>query len=390
MQQLHPQKNHYEVIIVGAGPSGTTLGYELAKNGIETLILEKEYLPRYKTCAGGITLRASNLLDFDLTPVTQHIVYGGRMTSTYGTDVANRYDKPLIYMVMRDEFDDLLVSRAREAGAIVAEGQKVRSIQNTSDRVEVSTTDTALTCEILVGADGANSLVARTLGLAERMHTNIAMEAEVLVPTEILSRWNGLVQINMGTTPGGYEWVFPKRDHLSIGVIGPSDHAKSLKDCCHRMLDSLNLGGYEVVSLKGHPLPVLNKNAAVYQGRCLLVGDAAGFTNPLTGEGIYYAIKSAQLAAPVVTDRLRNGAINLYGYQQAVEREIAPEMRALWRAHRLLRRFPRLCVSAARISARIPRLWHIACRVVRGDESYGSIRRKLGVFGSVLEFLVRR
>jgi geranylgeranyl reductase family protein len=380
-------KNYHSVIIVGAGPAGATLAYELAKRGIDVLILEKEKLPRYKACAGGVTLRAANLLGFDISPVIQHIVYGGRITYKLNKGFIRRYDKPLVYMVMRDEFDHFLTSISQEAGAIVAEGQKVCSMQITDEKVKISTTNDTFIGEILVGADGANSFVAKTLGLVDKIELSMTVEAEVKVSGETLSRWDGLVAANIGCTPGGYEWVFPKQDHLSIGAAASFQEARNLKTCYQRLLESLKLGNYEVMSFKGHPLPVRRKGTAIYQGKCLLIGDAAGLTNPLTGEGIYHAIKSAQLAAPVIAKCLESHVIDLCDYQQAVEDEIAPEMRLSWKERRFFTWFPRLSFISAWAISRNKHLWQVACQGIRGEGMSAHIRKRLRIFRGLLDLL---
>ena len=105
---------------MGAGPAGATLGYELARRGVGVLILDKARLPRYKACAGGITVRTARLLDFDVESVAQRVVYGVRVVYKGKKEFTRWYDKPLIYTVMRDEFDYFLVKRAEEAGAVMA------------------------------------------------------------------------------------------------------------------------------------------------------------------------------------------------------------------------------------------------------------------------------
>jgi len=382
----HAAKRSYDVIIVGAGPAGATLGYELARKGIEALILEKDRLPRYKPCAGGVTVKTAKLLDLDIEPVTRQVVYGVRAVYKGKKEFTRWYDKPLIYMVMRDEFDYLLVRRAQEAGAVVADNQRVCQIEATADGVEVRTTDDTFSGEILAGADGANSVVARSLGLAKGIEFGIGMATEISVPGEGLVKWDSLMGLDLGNIRGGYGWIFPKKDHLSVGVGGPLRQAKKLKRCRQKMLTRLQFESYETTSLRSHFLPVLKKGMPIHQDRGLLVGDAAGLLDPLTGEGIYYAVRSAEIAASTIGECLQSGTIDLRGYQDTVAEEIIPELRASRALARLFTWFPGLYFNAIQGSAR---LWNASCRLLRGEESYISLKKRLGVLQFAFDLLSR-
>lgn len=122
-----------DVIVVGAGPAGATLAYELAKRGIGVLLLEKEKLPRYKCCAGGITRKAVKLLDFDISEVVEDVVYEISTTSDLRSPYLRQHGQPLIYTVMRDVFDHFLVKKAQQRGAVLIDDQKVRRIQVSGD-----------------------------------------------------------------------------------------------------------------------------------------------------------------------------------------------------------------------------------------------------------------
>jgi len=136
-----PLKQIYDVVVVGAGPAGGMLAYELAKKGIGVLLLEKERLPRHKCCAGGITIKTAKLLDFDISEAVEDTVYDISVTHTLGSPYLGRYSKPLIYTVMRDVFDYLLVKKALQFGAVVLDKQEARQVQMDADWVEVSTAD---------------------------------------------------------------------------------------------------------------------------------------------------------------------------------------------------------------------------------------------------------
>ena len=382
----HPSKHLYDVIIVGAGPAGATLGYELTREGLDVLILEKDRLPRYKTCAGGITVKAAELLDLDISPVVQHTVYGFRVKYKNKKEFTRWYDQPLIYMVMRDEFDHFLVQRAQATGAVVADDQRVSRLQVTFEGVEVLTDQDVFTTRILVGADGARSIVAENLGLMTGTRFGVGMEAEIAVSKEKLAEWDSLAGLSIGHIRGGFGWVFPKKDHLSVGIGGSLRQAKRLKSRYREVLASHDLGSHEIIKLRSHYLPVRRNGAAIQCERSLLIGDAAGLVDPFTGEGIYNAVKSACIAAPIIIQSLQTDNVDLTGYQEAVDRELMPELKASRAFSKIYTWFPGLYFDAVKGS---DRLWRAHCRVLRGERSYVSIKKKLGVFQFLVDLFSR-
>jgi len=379
-------KSSYDVIVVGAGPAGATLGYELATKGINVLILEKERLPRYKACAGGVTVKTARLLDFDIGDVAQRVVTGVRVSYKGSKRFARDYGQPLVYMVMRDEFDQCLVQRAREAGAELVDNQEVLSVVPGDADVEVSTAAETFAAQVVAGADGANSIVATSIGLAEDREMGVALQAEVRVPSSTLRRWESLLGLELGHIRGGYGWVFPKRDHLSVGVGGPLCQAKKLKDAYKSVLIAEGLAGFASARPRSHFLPVLKNRGAIQRGRVLLLGDAAGLVDPLTGEGIYYAVKSGQLAASVIGECFASNATDLRPYQDAVARDILPELRA---ARALTRLFTWSTGSYVSAIESYDRLWRASCRLLRGETSYISLKRRLGKLQFVFDLLSR-
>jgi len=246
--------NFYDVIVIGAGPAGATLGYELGCRGLTVLIIEKEKLPRYKPCAGGITRRAASLLNFNISSIIEGTAYGARITYQLSDECTKRQKEPLLYTVMRSKFDHFLVQKAQEAGAIVSDGVRANHIQITDSAVEVMTSVGPFTAKIVAGADGAKGMVAKNVGLTADVEYGLAIEQEVYVAANKLTDWDSLVWLDIGHIPGGYGWVFPKNDHLSVGVGGPIHYSKRLKPYLERLLHTL--GDYQVASSTGHLMPV--------------------------------------------------------------------------------------------------------------------------------------
>jgi len=379
-------KQSHDVIVVGAGPAGATLAYELARRRIGVLVLEKEKLPRYKCCAGGVTSKAAKLLDFDISEVVEDVIYEVSFTFNLGSPYLGQHSQPLIYTVMRDVFDYFLVVRAQQLGAVLMDGQIVTQIQVSADWVEISTADNIFRSRLVVGADGAYSIVARELGMERSMEYIAGIESEIVVPEEELAKWKSRVQIDLGCIPGGYAWVFPKRNHLSIGAGCLASKARHLDRHHQKFLNSLSIGSYTVARSSSHLIPTCTKGRLVWQGKALLLGDAAGLTDPLTGEGIYNAIQSAQLAAPVIENSLLRGKVGLPDYQQIVEKAIMSELRIARKLSKFLVRFPRL---AFEMFNRSDGAWRAVCNLMLGEIDYAAIKGKAGGFKGVFNRLFR-
>jgi len=343
-------------------------------------------LPRYKCCAGGVTSKAAKLLDFDITEVAEDVIYEVIFTFKLGSPYLGQYSQPLIYTVMRDAFDYFLVQRAQQLGAAFMDGQKVTQIQVSADWVEISTADNIFRSRLVVGADGAYSIVARELGMGRNMKYTVGMESEIVVPEEELVKWKSRVQMDLGCIPGGYAWVFPKRNHLSIGVGCLASKARHLNQYHQKFLNSLSIGNYTITKSSSHLIPTCTQGRLVWQDKALLLGDAAGLADPLTGEGIYYAILSAQLAAPVIEGSLVKSKAGLQDYQEIVERKIMSELRMARTLSKFFVRFPHL---AFRMLRRRDGVWRTGCGLMSGELNYTDIKRRVGGFKGIISRLFR-
>ena len=375
---------NYDVIIVGAGPSGAILSYTLAQNGVNVLLLEKEKLPRYKACGGGINLRTARLIPFDISEVVENTIYGALVSHKSRSPVLRTYHKPLTYMVMRDRFDHLLAGQAQAAGTHIIDQCKVINIETKKDRVTVHTTADTYTANIIVGADGANSVVARSSGLARRGRRGMGIDCQLIVDDHSLAKWNATVGIEFGGVYGGYSWIFPKRDCLSVGVGGPDKYAKYMKSYLMHFIEKQRFGSYEIKRLSGHALPHGYDSTHLTASRSLLVGDAAGFVDPLTGDGIYYSIKSALLAAPVIMKSLEGSGTALAEYEKAVNAKLVPELQTGRALARFTGRFPG---TYAKLLTTNDRAWDFFCRTLRGQTSYNSFKQKLGPLKYIFRLL---
>jgi flavin-dependent dehydrogenase len=218
------------------------------------------------------------------------------------------------------------------------------------------------------------------------MEYAVGIESEIVVPEEELVKWKSRVQIDLGCIPGGYAWVFPKRNHLSIGAGCLASKARYLDRHHQKFLSSLSIGSYTIARSSSHLIPTCTKGRLVWQDKALLLGDAAGFADPLTGEGIYNAILSAQLAAPVIENSLLMGKVGLQDYQQIVEKKIMSELRIARMLSKKIFRFPHLAFGMFNQSDEV---WRAVCSLICGDLQYAGIKGRAGGFKGIFNRLFR-
>src|SRR3990170_1815743 len=213
----------YDAIVAGAGPAGSTAARILAREGASVLLLDRARFPRDKPCGGGVTLRAAACQDLDLSPVVERTVMGARFSLRLGQAFDRRYEGPLTYMTQRCRLDAFLAEAAISAGATFQDGEPLRTVEVMSNGragggVTVRTERGSYSARALIGADGANGVVGRDTGTRPETEVAVALEGNVPYPDGVPERWRGVVGLDLGGLAGGYGWVFPKGDHLNVGV----------------------------------------------------------------------------------------------------------------------------------------------------------------------------
>jgi len=359
----------HDVIVVGTGPAGAVLAYLLAKRGLDVLILERATLPRYKTCGGGVTWKAIQNLPFDVSPVLEHKAVGGVVTYAGQQMLKVEVSWPIAWLVMRDRFDHYLVQQAVQAGARLMEGVSVIRVEQRPDRVVVSTTQGELEAQLLAGADGVNSVVARSIGLLPDREVGVAVEAEVAVSPASLEAQGEYATFDFGALPGGYGWIFPKRDHLSVGVFHAiPGKAIGLKKALEKFIASeAVLLDPQILHLQGHQIPLGGRKQTLHQGRVLLVGDAANLADPWMGEGISYAVVSARLAAEQMYAALESREIDLSGYTALINASITPQLVYARLFSKAVYSIPEVCSD---LLSKSPFMQQMIFDVLRGDRTF--------------------
>jgi geranylgeranyl reductase family protein len=339
----------FDVAIVGAGPAGSTAAFRLARAGKRVLLVDRATFPRDKPCGGGVTLRAARLLPFSLEPVTEDVVARVEVGLEYRRRFHRTATAPLVYMTQRKRLDHFLLQQAAAAGAHIEDGQTVDARE--------------LDAPIVIGADGCNGSTAKQLGLGGGIVHGVALEANY--PHE--ARFAGAMVLQMAAIPGGYGWIFPKGDHVNVGVGGDEEHGPQLRQALRRMCEAYGVDPDAAAETRGYRLPMRTSRTLLARESAAVIGDAAGLVDPFSGDGMYEAFLSAQLVADAIL------AGDLSAYAPAVDRRIGPLTRAGWGAKAAFTRFPRTTYAIARI----PFTFRAVEKVLRGELTHPGAARGL-------------
>ncbi len=293
----------YDAIIVGAGPSGSTAAFVLAQAGLKVALVDKSEFPRDKLCGGGLTGRSikafKEIFACDLKDILEFESHGIAFYNKgqYLNKLENYQSLNFIY---RCDFDHYLASKAEQAGAEFIQGFNIADIDAATNTI-TDKQGKQYHANFIVGADGIKSIVSRKI-FSQSFDKNryaIAMEAEI--DRDAFGRHVHLPEIYYGSVEWGYGWVFPKKDRITVGIAGLYKHNKDIKKLFVNFLQN-DLGLSTDVAMKGYYLPFGQYNKKLAKGSVLLVGDAAGLVDPITGEGIAFALESGQMAAQSIIE----------------------------------------------------------------------------------------
>jgi geranylgeranyl reductase family protein len=361
---------HFDVLVVGGGPAGSATAYRLADAGASVLLVDKANFPRDKPCGGGLTTRAFLHCPVDPSPVVEEEVDVVELRFRYGDSVTRRARRPVIRMTQRRRLDAFLLDAARERGVEVREG-------TTIDPLEAP-------AAVVVGADGANGTTARAFGLGLGIVHGVAYEGNVSYRAVSHDRYARRAVVELADIPGGYGWVFAKGDHVNVGVGGWQSEGPRLREHLARLCAAHEIELESLESLRGHRLPLRRPGTRIADGRALLVGDAAGLIDPVSGDGMYECFLSAELATDAILDFLGGQTESVAGYGDALDAAVAPLHRASWKLKHALDRWPRASWRIARSEL----LWHSVERLLLGElgapgEQTGAARLPLRVLDAL-------
>jgi len=357
----------FDVLVVGAGPAGSTAAYRLAAQGARVLLADKATFPRDKPCGGGLTLRAVRQLPFSVEPVVEDRTMRVRFGLDFTRRVERTVDEPLVLMTQRKRLDAFLVEQAAAAGAEFRDGVKVSDLVLEDDGVRAHVDGSSVGAEHALLADGANGVSARAVGLDDGREHGVALEANVPYGVVREEDYRGLLCLELANVPGGYGWVFPKGDHVNVGVGGWEREGPRLREHLARFCREYDIPESSLEDVRGYRLPLVHPRARLAKGRVALLGDAAGLVDPLSGDGIYEAFLSARLATEAVL------AGDLEGYDRELRRTLSSQLAAAWGAKVALDRFPRLTYAVVRT----PFLWNAVESLIGGDVPSPSAMRGL-------------
>ncbi len=326
--------------------------------------------------AGGVNVRSVRLLPFDVAPVAERVIRGARFSVRQTGSFTLYTEEPLTYMTQRRRLDAYLAERAIEAGVTLREGSPVRQVERHRSHITVRTGGgEAFEGRTLVAADGVNGTTAKLAGIDVKQWMVVGLEGNACPTGSFPSEWEDVLGLDGEAVPGYYGWIFPKGDHLNIGVAGWQRYAPSLRARLNRLSRYYGFDAEALEGLRGHRLPMRKPDSPLVDGNVLLVGDAAGLLDPLTGEGIYAAIYSGGVAARHLGAYVDGKARDLQGYVRELEQELLPELRISSRLYDLLYFSP---ATTIRVLRHVPGVFPILCDIVRGDRTYANMPRRLG------------
>jgi geranylgeranyl reductase family protein len=382
----------YDVIIVGAGPAGSTTAKFLAEKGVKVLLIDKDKFPRDKPCGGGLPARVLEKYSYiNNEKSIEAYSYGGTLFSpSLKNKIEVKKDSPIIGTTLRKKFDYELVNIAKNSGAVFQDEKHVIDVKVFNDKATILLKDGgSIEAEIIVGADGVWSVIAQKTGLREKScKMRICFFQEFEVDEAIMDEYftksrNSYIHSRFQHTTG-YGWVFPKKKHLNIGLGNLWSRNfdidnKNVKKHYYNYISYLKNNklipkNLKPVKIKGGALPFYPLKKT-YDNRIILVGDAGGFINPISGEGIYYAMTSGKIAAKVINEAFEKKETNakfLSKFQKCWKKEFGKDLKLMYKA--LKRPIPKEIDKSFEIVKQDQKLKEIFIGITTGELSISNYK----------------
>jgi flavin-dependent dehydrogenase len=301
-------------------------------------------------------------LPFRIDPVVEEVATTVDLRLRYGKTIRRGDGVPLVYLTQRRRLDLFLAEQAAAAGAEFRDEAKVTQVETAEEGVSVLAGGERLEADVVVGADGVNGITARALGLGGNRHLGVALEGN-LADDKLRADYGGKIVLEFGVVPGGYAWVFPKGDHANFGVGGWGSEGPALRDHLRRLCEAHGVSVDNLDDVRGYRLPLRSPTSKLARGRALLVGDAGGLIDPVSGDGMFEGFLSSQYASEAVLDLFAGRARDLNAYSEHLASRLATHLWASWGIKVALDRYPRATFGLAK--TRI--VWGAVERIVRGD-----------------------
>mmetsp|Transcript_1588 Transcript_1588/g.7058 ORF Transcript_1588/g.7058 Transcript_1588/m.7058 type:complete len:468 (+) Transcript_1588:84-1487(+) len=313
------------VAVIGGGPAGACAAETLAKGGCETFLIERK-MDNCKPCGGAIPLCMVGEFDLPDEIIDRKVTKMKMISpSNRAVDVGQTLnDKEYIGMCRREVMDDFLRKRAKSLGTNLVNGLFMKlddpgqgngpiTIHYNDYEVDAKVGEPkTMEVDVIIGADGANSRVAKNIDAGEYDYA-IAFQERIKIPDEKMEYYKDLAEMYVGddVSPDFYGWVFPKYDHVAVGTgtVVNKTQIKTYQAAMRKRAEEKCAGG-KIIRVEAHPIPEHPRPRRV-QGRVALVGDAAGYVTKCSGEGIYFAAKSGRMAAEAVVERSQNGTVEV-------------------------------------------------------------------------------
>ena len=318
MESVIMENNRYDVTIIGAGPAGSSAAHVLSSYGMKVCIVDKSTFPRNKLCGGLLTIRTQRIFNdiFNISwdPVIEYVSDGIRFyhLNKLLNEVKN-YKK--LFFTNRVLFDNFIVEQAIKAGTKTYFGISIVNFDENNKVIKLED-GRKIVSDFIVGADGVNSAVSKHLFKKPLNLNHIALGLEIELDRNKIYADRIYPEIYFGVLKWGYGWVFPKKDTLTVGIMGLLKYNTNMNQTFLKFINILFKGTFDKSAVKGHYIPFGCYKQIPGKNNILLCGDAAGLVDPITGEGIAFALQSGKYAGQAIieasTKNNSNKALEIY------------------------------------------------------------------------------